>query len=483
MVRCAPAGYVDTVEVSWASLGQTEKPLFLAGDCDFCAVPGPSNYPELYQSATPPYDPPKLSAGRNTRAFIHCQNWSVNGCFLTFNITQGNDTGTLGPAGVFDPTWIPTDFFGNATWGLKVRKAFAYAFDYATYVATVFLGEAVTPTPATAIIPGLNYYDPTVVGPSYNLAAANASFNAVPGLSTTGFTINLVYNTGNAPRYEACVLLKAAIESLNPRYHCNIVAIDWHAYLIQAVYHQLPCFIIGWLADFPDPHDFAVPFYHTGGAFAAWQAYSNSTMDSLIDQAINTPDGPARAALYKQIQQGAVDDCPSFIIDQPVGRHFERDWVNGWYYNAVYPGIYFYNLWKSYAESTRMSVYPGSIVVPPGGNITVAVAVTNVIRSIRLAGCRKVQRIRDKLFSSLDSPKRCLSWRNYQSNGPIINAPTTDGLNHTLIGLSLLSGPVNVSSGTLFNINFTAIGQGETTILIGTRTDPLCPLGEIGLRS
>jgi hypothetical protein len=144
------------------------------------------------------------------------------------------------------------------------------------------------------------------------------------------------------------VLLRDAIESLNPRYTCNIWPIEWKPYLTQAIYNQLPCFINGWLADFPDPHDFALPFYHTGGAFAAWQAYSNSTMDALIDQAINTPDGSARAALYKQIQQGAVDDCPSFIIDQPVGRHFERDWVVDWYYNVVYPGIYFYNLWKSY---------------------------------------------------------------------------------------------------------------------------------------
>jgi hypothetical protein len=27
-------------------------------------------------------------------------------------------------------------------------------------------------------------------------------------------------------------------------------------------------------------------------------------------------------------------------------NHYERDWVQGWYHNPNYPGIYFYPLWK-----------------------------------------------------------------------------------------------------------------------------------------
>jgi hypothetical protein len=52
----------------------------------------------------------------------------------------------------------------------------------------------------------------------------------------------------------------------------------------------------------------------------------------------------------------AIQDCPSVPIAQPIGRHFERDWVVGWYYNPLYGGsywstdeaIYFYPLWKWY---------------------------------------------------------------------------------------------------------------------------------------
>ena len=105
---------------------------------------------------------------------------------------------------------------------------------------------------------------------------------------------------------------------------------------------------MGWLADFPDPHDFVLPFYHTGGTFAYEQAYSNSTIDALIDQGIATPNGPNRAKIYYDLQVAIVQTEPSIPISQPIARHFEKDWVNGWYYNAIYPGLYFYNMWKWY---------------------------------------------------------------------------------------------------------------------------------------
>jgi hypothetical protein len=63
---------------------------------------------------------------------------------------------------------------------------------------------------------------------------------------------------------------------------------------------------------------------------------------------IITPYGPARAKIYYDLQVAVVQDVPSFPISQPIGRHFEVDWVNGWYYNPVYPGYYYYTLWKWY---------------------------------------------------------------------------------------------------------------------------------------
>ncbi|RLG05905.1 MAG: hypothetical protein DRN68_07875, partial [Thaumarchaeota archaeon] len=55
-----------------------------------------------------------------------------------------------------------------------------------------------------------------------------------------------------------------------------------------------------------------------------------------------------RKEIYYELQKIYFEDCPSVMLYQPVGRHYERDWVQGWYYNPIYPGVYFYALWKGY---------------------------------------------------------------------------------------------------------------------------------------
>ena len=340
-----PEGYIDTIYVTWANAWATRLADMTSGACDFAAVPR-QNVQDIYKSVTPPWAPPGNYPIDGVRCIQPLPTLAVDAFFFTFDINPATLYGPIGPPGVFNPTLIPSDFFGNAVWGINVRKGFAQAFDYATFLTVAYKGEAIHP--ATAIIPGLSYYDPTVTGYSYNLLAANASFNAVPGLKTTGFTLTLLYNTGNLARQTACNLLQTAIQSLNPRYTVIVSNIDWASYLHAAVAQKLPMFSIGWLADFPDPHDFALPFYRTGGTFSSWQGYTNPAMDALVDAGILTPDGTARAAIYRQIQLLAISDCPSFTLDQAVGRHFERDWVVGWYYNPVYPGQFFYNLWKWY---------------------------------------------------------------------------------------------------------------------------------------
>jgi hypothetical protein len=63
----------------------------------------------------------------------------------------------------------------------------------------------------------------------------------------------------------------------------------------------------------------------------------------------------------------AVQDCPSFTLDQAIGRHFERDWVVGWYYNPAYPGEYFYNMWKWYYPP--ISLLDNSTNPPPATSV------------------------------------------------------------------------------------------------------------------
>jgi peptide/nickel transport system substrate-binding protein len=327
-----PAGYVNHLVVTWAYDWETRLSMFLTGDVDFCTVPRQHNDAVLNKPGI--------------RCVFPLPTLDCDALFFQFKIDPTTPYSPILPASTFAETGIPNDFFGNPTWGVHVRKAFAFALDYNTLIADAFQGEAIHP--ATAIIPGLAGYDATVKGFNYNLTAAIAQLQMVPSLWNTGFTITLVYNTGNALRQHCAELLKAAFEALNPKFHVTIASLEWQTYLRAMFHRQLPAFIYGWLAEYPDPHDFALPFYGSTGSLAALQGYSNPAMDALIQAGIRESDQAERTQIYHDISQLAIDDCPSTTLCQPIGRHFERDWVNGWYYNPLYPGIYAYNLWKWY---------------------------------------------------------------------------------------------------------------------------------------
>jgi peptide/nickel transport system substrate-binding protein len=333
----SPRGYFNDIYVTWADDWTTMKNKFLNGEIDICAVP--RNETDLMGKPGIRCTWPLLSL-------------AVNVFLYNYNIDPTTPYGQINDYGVFTENGIPRDFFSNP----NIRKAFSHCIDFATFIQTSYLGEAIQP--ATAIIPGLPYYDASVQKYTYDLAKAKTFFEAVPNLMTTGFTITLTYNSGNTVRKNLYDLLKTAIESISPKFHVTVAAAAWPAYVYAQNHAQLTAFIASWLADYPDAHNFAYAFYYSLGDFAWRASYSNPDMDALIDAGIRTPDGADRAKIYSDIQKLVIDDCPCVPISQPVVRHFERDWVNGWYYNPSYPGVYAYNLWKWYYMPQASTTVP-----------------------------------------------------------------------------------------------------------------------------
>jgi peptide/nickel transport system substrate-binding protein len=338
MSGTSPGGYVNSIHETWALDWETRKNMFLNGEIDICTVPR-QNESELLG-----------------KPGIRC-TWplpllSVTALFYNYNIDPTTPYGPINDYGVFNENGIPRDFFSNP----NIRKAFSHCIDFATFIQTSYLGEAIQP--ATAIILGLPYYDVSVQKYTYDLAKAKTFFEAVPNLMTTGFTITLPYNSGNAVRKNLYDLLKTAIESISPKFHVTVATAAWSAYLYAQNHAQLTAFTASWLADYPDANNFAYAFYYSLGSFAWKASYSNPDMDALINAGIRTPDGPARAKIYSDIQKLVIEECPCVPVSQPVARHFERDWVIGWYYNPNYPGVYAYNLWKWYYVPQASATVP-----------------------------------------------------------------------------------------------------------------------------
>lgn len=264
--------------------------------------------------------------------------------FFTFDInTQGNpDIGS----GKLDGDGIPPDFFQD----LDIRKGFAYAFDYDAYIEETFKGRA--HRSKGVVPPGLPGHHPDLPFYRYDKDKAVAHLKKARGgeVWEKGFRFTLTYNTGGDVREYACQILKRNVELLNPRFRVDLRGLDWAAYLDRAQKRQMPLFSRGWTADYPDAHNFAFPFYHRRGRYATAQAYVNPLLTKLVDRAAREVDPVKRSEIYKAIQIMGYEDVPQILTVHPQGVYAMRDWVRGFYDNAVFMGPYFYPLSKGEAS-------------------------------------------------------------------------------------------------------------------------------------
>lgn len=261
---------------------------------------------------------------------------------LHFNFkidTNGNpDVGS----GKLDGNGIPADFFSD----VHVRRGFAYAFDYATFIRDGFKGKADQPN--GPIINGLLGYDSTAPKYTHDPAKAAAEFKEAWGgkLWDTGFKFTTTYNTGNTVRQIGAEIIKDSIEGLNPKFKVDIRNLQWSSFLQNTNAHKGTLYALGWAVDYPDPDDFAQPFLASNGDYPKRNSYSNPQADLLVKQAAEQTDAAKRAALYKQLTKIAYTDVPSLYVAQPVAFFVMRSWVHGWYYNAVLGGVDYYPISK-----------------------------------------------------------------------------------------------------------------------------------------
>ncbi len=248
-------------------------------------------------------------------------------------------------SGAIHETGIPVDFFSD----IYLRKAFAHCFNYTAYIddPDQVIGEAVQP--ATPVLWGFPYFNSSQQKYELNLTKAAEYFQqAWSGkVWEEGFTFTVaipqrsVEEPGNWP-----YVLKANVESLNPKFHINILHEGWWLYTSNIETSCNPLFVIGWIADYPDPHSIVYEFMHSQGSIASWQRYNNTAMNALVEEGLVERNNNLRQEIYYELQELYHDDCPSVPIAQRLTRHWERVWVQGWYYNLAYSGIYFYPLWK-----------------------------------------------------------------------------------------------------------------------------------------
>ncbi len=306
----------------------TRKLMLLRGDADMVFVP------RQYKSQIRGEEGVTITDGYPELQNMNMVfNWDIN--------TKGNDY--IG-SGELDGNGIPANFF----YDLDVRKAFSYAFNYQAYIEQVRMGEAIQLR--GPIVSPLLGYDADSEVYSLNLEKAEEHFKKAFGgeLWEKGFSMTLVYNSGNDGRKVAADMLKSYIEQINPKFNIDVRGVQWSTYLDASVKGTLPASFGGWLADFPDPHNFVQPFLHSDGYYAgkrgqAYQDWAEETgLNDMIAKGIATQDKAKREAIYKEIQQISIDQAIDLWVDQATGSNVRRSWVTGWYPNSMRPGVDFY---------------------------------------------------------------------------------------------------------------------------------------------
>jgi len=344
-------GSLDTITIEYISDWVGRRDAFTGGWLDTCAVPRNHMF-ELLDNTTKEPAIPGIETICNISPEL-----SMDAFMFNLDIKTDTYIGT----GTF-PDGIYPDFFNNT----HVRKAFAYSFNHTAYGQQVFFGES--SYRKNFLIPGLvpDYYNDTnQPGYDINYTAAENELKAarvnVSNVWDAGFTVNLMYQNGDDEKAVACSMVRNFFLTLStydgregrPPFTVNVRGVIWltltEGFICEG---NLPMFDIGYHAEIVDADSFARSYMYSNVTYANLQGYTaangwGNTKDQLVDQALQASDGPTRQALYNQLALIYYNDCPSFPINSPTDRRWCWYWVKGWYFDALYPGSYYYTMWKA----------------------------------------------------------------------------------------------------------------------------------------
>jgi peptide/nickel transport system substrate-binding protein len=299
---------------------EERKLMFLSGEVDII-------------TNVPPYARAELEAAEGVRVYTDLPRLVMFKAGLNHEISP---TSPFIGSGALDGNGIPTGFFDD----LNVRKAFAHAFDYESVIDTIWGGEATQP--ASVVIEGLPFHNPDQEKYGFDLEQAENYFKQAMGgqVWEHGFTFTIpVVGGAWATIFE---FLKTQVESINPKFHIEVAVVTYYEYLMFLFSGEAPLTHLGWGADYPDPDNFVMPFMESEQSYSL--GYSDPYVDDLIQQGRFEVEDSAREAIYFELQQIYHDDVVGIPIAQPLTRHYERDWVRGWYYSPYAP-IDFYTIW------------------------------------------------------------------------------------------------------------------------------------------
>lgn len=213
---------------------------------------------------------------------------------------------------------------------LKVREAFAYAFDRETYCAEVRSGDC---TPTLSWIPNGTPgaiettkfgYDPEAA----KQALAESSYGGPEGLPE----ITMSYNGDRSGAQERAEWMAGQYRDilgvevvLEPVDGTTLISLTKD----NATHPQLVS-LGGWGQDYPDPQNWLSVYWTCDATFAQRVGYCNEEFDRLTHLGDTTIDQAERIKFYEQAGEILVDDQPGSFIMNLAGNFVVKPYVTGY---------------------------------------------------------------------------------------------------------------------------------------------------------
>ena len=274
---------------------------------------------------------------------------SMDVLLFNFNIATSKDSPNpyIG-SGQLDGNGVPPDFFSD----VHIRKAFSYCFDFQTYINDVFNGEAIQPVGLP--LPGMPGYFPDTPHYTYDLDKCKSEFEAstlksADGKSVmdVGFRVQMMYNQGNTARQTIAEILASNLAQVNDKFIVETLGLPWPAYLRAQRAKQIPIMTGGWLEDIHDPHNWYQPY--TLGAYGSrisLPADISKQFADILSRGVSETDPAKRADIYKEANQLYYDLAVGTPLEVATSHGFSQRWVEGQVLNPIFPGVYYYTIYK-----------------------------------------------------------------------------------------------------------------------------------------
>jgi oligopeptide transport system substrate-binding protein len=211
---------------------------------------------------------------------------------------------------------------------VNVRRAFCLAVNK-EHIAEVILRDMVGV--ADGILPpGMPGYSEALEGLDYDVEKAKeliaaSRYEDVSSLPPITLTVS---GYGNyIPRYLGAIIQEW---QQNLGVEISVRQLEPEIFIYNLKQEKDDMFILGWIADYPDPHTFLDILFYTGSENNFFE-YSNLDLDALLDQAAIEQDEATRLPMYQQAEQLVVDEAPclplwhgtNHILVKPYVKDYE----------------------------------------------------------------------------------------------------------------------------------------------------------------